>query len=136
MTKRELITKWGGMIAASWAEEIETGKPKRPTKSYEDYENFVVECKNNGYVDGTREELWNKAITYAERLDYKSMLPLQKVRLKMGLSQSQLADKSEINIRLLQSYESGARSLKKASYENVKKLADALGVTPEDIVEL
>lgn len=135
MTKRELIIKWGGIIAASEAEEIETGMPERPAKTYERYTIiFVEDCKNNGYVDGTAEDIWNKASKYAERLNYKSMCPLQKTRLKVGLSQSQLADKAGISVRVLQSYENGARELQKASYETVKSLADALGVSPEDIV--
>lgn len=58
---------------------------------------------------------------------------LQKVRLSKGLSQSQLARASGINVRIIQYYEQGSRDLYEASYSRVKALADALGVSCEEL---
>lgn len=59
---------------------------------------------------------------------------LQEVRLEAGLSQSQLAEKSGISIRTLQSWESGARDIRKAAVETVIALAEALGCNINDII--
>ena len=54
------------------------------------------------------------------------MTNLKIVRESKGLTQSQLAKASGVNVRLIQNYEQGFRSLNKASVETVLKLADAL----------
>lgn len=64
----------------------------------------------------------------------KSMTPLQRVRLQNGLSQTALAEKAMINLRTLQEYEQGRKSLAKASYYTVVSLARALDVLPETIL--
>lgn len=66
--------------------------------------------------------------------DNKSMTPLQRVRLEKGLSQTALAEKAVINLRTLQEYEQGRKSLAKASYYTVVSLARALDVYPDSIV--
>ena len=132
MTKRDIIIKWGGIIAAGWAAE-EVGRPMRPTESTERYERFLAECMSAGYVNGCAEELWNKAITYAERLPVKTMHPLQLARLRAGLSQSQLAEISGVNIRMVQNYEQRVKDLRKASYDTVEALAEALNVDARTI---
>lgn len=57
---------------------------------------------------------------------------LQEIRLHRGLSQSQLAKASGINVRILQYYEQGSRDLFEASYSRVIALANALEVSPAD----
>jgi transcriptional regulator with XRE-family HTH domain len=57
---------------------------------------------------------------------------LQEIRLSKGLSQSQLAKASGINVRILQYYEQGARDLFEASYSRVVALANALDVSPAE----
>ena len=60
---------------------------------------------------------------------------LAELREQKGLSQSQLAKASGISVRTIQAYEQGARKLRGASYDNLKKLSDALGVTSEELVK-
>ena len=59
---------------------------------------------------------------------------LQQQRRLMAYSQRILAERSGVNLRTLQQYESGAKDLHKASYDTVKALADALCCTPEAIL--
>lgn len=59
---------------------------------------------------------------------------LQKVRQAAGLSQSELADKAGISIRTLQSWEIGARDIRRASVETALRLAGALGCNINDII--
>ena len=58
---------------------------------------------------------------------------LQEYRKRMKLTQSELADISGVNIRTLQQYELGTKSIKKAAAESVVALADALHCSPKDL---
>ena len=60
---------------------------------------------------------------------------LAELREQKGMSQSQLAKASGISVRTIQAYEQGARKLSGASYDNLKKLSDALGVAIEELVK-
>lgn len=62
-------------------------------------------------------------------------MKLQDRRIKIGLSQSQLADKAGVNVRMLQKYETGDRDIKKASGETIYKLSMALGCKMEDLMK-
>lgn len=65
------------------------------------------------------------------------MSKLQAHRKAAGLSQSQLAAKVEgLNLRTLQYYEQGALDINKAAAITVYRLAVALGVPVEDLLEL
>ena len=55
-------------------------------------------------------------------------------RTAAGLSQSQLAKSAGISVRVLQNYEQGARDIKKAAAEAVLRIAQALGITVEDLL--
>ena len=59
---------------------------------------------------------------------------LATIRVERGLGQKELADKSGVNIRQIQSFESGERDIKNASLKNALALADALGVHPRELV--
>lgn len=63
------------------------------------------------------------------------MTKLQALRKSSGLSQSQLADLSGVNLRSLQYYEQGAKDINKASAQTVFALARALGCAMEDLME-
>jgi len=63
------------------------------------------------------------------------MTNLKAVRESKGLSQSQLAKASGVNVRLIQHYEQAFRDINKASVETVLKLADALECDIRDIME-
>lgn len=52
----------------------------------------------------------------------------EKPSWKGMMSLSELSEKTGISIDCLKSYSSGRRDLRKASYETVEKIADALGV--------
>lgn len=60
---------------------------------------------------------------------------LKELRNKSGLSQSQLADKSGVNLRMIQKYEIGERSITKASGETLQSLAETLGCKMEDLMK-
>lgn len=60
---------------------------------------------------------------------------LQGIRSWRGMSQSELSKASGISVRTIQAYEQGARKLSGASYDNLKKLSDALEVTIEELVK-
>ena len=62
------------------------------------------------------------------------MTKLQTIRKSSGLSQSQLAELSGVNLRSLQYYEQGAKDVNKAAAETVFALARALGCTMEDLL--
>lgn len=62
------------------------------------------------------------------------MTNLQKYRISCGLSQSQLAEKVGISVRVLQNYEQEVRNLDKAAARTVLKIARAVGKTVEDLI--
>lgn len=63
------------------------------------------------------------------------MTKLQNIRKAKGLSQAQLAVAAEVNVRMLQKYEQGERSINKAEALTVYKLAQVLGCSVEDLLE-
>lgn len=62
-------------------------------------------------------------------------MSLKKIREKKGLSQSQLARASGVNVRMIQHYEQGFKDIKKAQVMTVIALADALEVDVKDIIK-
>lgn len=64
------------------------------------------------------------------------MNKLKAMRLKAGLSQSQLAKDVPMNLITLQRYEQGYRDINKASADMVFKIANALNCKPEDIMNM
>lgn len=59
---------------------------------------------------------------------------LQRWRKERGLSQSELAAKSGVNVRLIQHYEQGSKDINKAQVVTVINLAEALGCNVRDII--
>lgn len=64
------------------------------------------------------------------------MTKLKAIRQNSGLSQSQLSDKSGVNLRTLQYYEQGYKDINNAQVITLFKLAQVLGVNIEDLLEL
>ena len=62
------------------------------------------------------------------------MSHLKEKRKEAGMSQAQLAEKSGVNIRMIQHYEQGFKDFDKASVETAVKLAKALKCTVEDLI--
>jgi transcriptional regulator with XRE-family HTH domain len=63
------------------------------------------------------------------------MTNLKKMREAAGMTQIQLADLSGINVRVLQHYEQGTKTIEKAKLETILKLAIALKCSIGDIIE-
>ena len=59
---------------------------------------------------------------------------LKQVRERKGLSQSQLAIKSGVNLRMIQNYEQGAKNINTARLLTIVELAQALGCSVCDIL--
>lgn len=63
------------------------------------------------------------------------MTKLKTLRQAKGLSQSQLAEKAEINVRVLQHYEQGSRDLDHANIGTILRICIALDCKLEDVIE-
>lgn len=63
------------------------------------------------------------------------MSNLKRIRKESGLTQSQLAEASGVNIRMIQYYEQGVKDINAAGALTVYKIARALNSTVEDILE-
>lgn len=50
------------------------------------------------------------------------------------MTQAQLAEKSGVNVRMVQYYENGFKDLRKAAFETGLKIAEALGCDPRDLL--
>lgn len=61
---------------------------------------------------------------------------LKAIRTASGLSQSQLAKASGVNIRIIQAIEQGWRDINKADAITVYKLSQALNCNMEDLLSL
>ena len=67
-------------------------------------------------------------------MDNKNTSKLQSVRLAAGLSQSQLANAAELNVRMLQYYEQGVKDINGAKLATLLKLCLALECKLGDIL--
>lgn len=63
------------------------------------------------------------------------MTKLRVARLAAGLSQSQLAAKSGVGVRMIQHYEQGQKPIDKAQIGTVLRLSVALGCSLGEILE-
>lgn len=78
-----------------------------------------------------------KFVDTVNRIARYKQLPtrLQTLRRMLGYSQKILAEKSGVNIRTIQQYETRAKNINKGSIENVSALARAFGCRVEDLME-
>lgn len=60
---------------------------------------------------------------------------LKQIRVSFGLTQTELADLSGINVKSIASYEQNPEKINKASVETVYNIADSLGCNIEDLIE-
>ena len=71
-----------------------------------------------------------------ERLkEYYTQTALARLRTLAGLSQHELAERSGINVRIIQSYEQRLRDINKAQLSTVAALAKALDCCTDDLME-
>lgn len=64
---------------------------------------------------------------------YKSRL--KRIRVSSGLTQTELAHLSGINVKSIASYEQNPNKINKASVETIYNIADSLGCNIEDLIE-
>lgn len=62
-------------------------------------------------------------------------MTIKALRESRGLSQSQLAKATGISVRTLQSYEQGQRDIYKMQLQTASRIAQALGVKIEKLLE-
>lgn len=67
------------------------------------------------------------------REDYKTNL--QYFRNLKRISQAELAERAQVNLRTLQDYEQGQKPINNARAGTVARLADVLGVSIRDLLE-
>lgn len=60
---------------------------------------------------------------------------LVRIRKASGLTQTQLSERSGVNVRMIQYYEQGVKDINKAQAITVYKLAEALGCNMRDLIE-
>ncbi|MDO4939408.1 MAG: helix-turn-helix transcriptional regulator [Lachnospiraceae bacterium] len=122
---------WAGWITAYW--QWKTGRSFR-----EIFENIKLseiirmyhpyhEMDENSFVE-TAEDIISKR-------QGGRMTKLAAMRIRSGLSQSQLASKAGVNIRNIQQYEQRAKDISKAGADTVLRLARALNCEVEDLIE-
>ena len=66
----------------------------------------------------------------------EKMTNLKRIRLDKNMSQSKLAELSGVNVRLIQDYEQGHKSVNNAKAITVYQLAEALDCTVGDLLEI
>ena len=62
-------------------------------------------------------------------------MKLKTIRESKALTQAQLSARSGVSLRMIQHYEQGQKDLSKAQYRTLKKLAEALDVTIDELLE-
>lgn len=67
--------------------------------------------------------------------EIESTTNLKLIRVMSGLSQSELAEASGVNVRMIQHYEQGVKDINRAAALTVYRLAQALECTVEDLLE-
>ena len=62
-------------------------------------------------------------------------MTLRELRKQAGLSQKELAEKSGVYVRQIRRVELGTSQIENVTLANAKRLADALGVSIEELLE-
>lgn len=96
--------------------------------SMDEFEKFVPELADS--EEGKREKIYEKILKKP-----KGKARLQVIRNECGYSQRELAEKSGVNLRTLQQYESKAKDINKAAVSTLMALSRTLGCKMTDIME-
>lgn len=64
------------------------------------------------------------------------MSKLKKIRESLGMTQACLADKSGVNLRMIQHYEQGVKDINHAQVITVWRLSEALNCQIEDLLDI
>ena len=91
-----------------------------------------------GMYDTLHEADISKFVIHLDTLlkEYYNQSMLARIRAYANLSQSMLAEKSGVNVRVIQSYEQGIRDINKAQFYTVVSLAEVLGCNPVELLEI
>ena len=120
---------WGGWILAYY--QWYTGRPFKDIRAHISMEkilqlyNPLHEASEEKFVDTV-----NALITKE-----KTPTKLHLQREQRGISQRELAEKSGVNLRTLQQYESRAKDIDKAAVQRILAMANVLGCQIEDLME-
>lgn len=82
----------------------------------------------------TAEHMSESRIAETVREAVQALPPLRRERLRQGLSQTELAQKSGVNIRQIQRVELGESEAGNLTAKNLIALADALNIDPHALV--
>ena len=63
------------------------------------------------------------------------MTNLKTLRMSTGLTQSEFAERANVNVRVLQHYEQGSKNIDGAKIETLLSIANVIGCRISDIVE-
>jgi transcriptional regulator with XRE-family HTH domain len=87
---------------------------------------------------GGRRSLYHKIriFKFKERGGKIMITNLKRIRQANNLSQSKLAEKAEVNFRMIQNYEQGFKDINKAQAITLYKIAQVLDCMIEDLLEL
>ena len=80
-------------------------------------------------------ETGEKDMKEIEKFSRELGLKIAMVRKERGLTQAELAKRSQVSLRSIQMYEQRNKDINKASVDTVYRLAKALGCTTEDLME-
>jgi DNA-binding transcriptional regulator YiaG len=85
-------------------------------------------------------DIWNwrekEIARRSRRKDGDERTNLKRIREAVGLTQSQLSEASGVNVRMIQYYEQGFKDINGASALTVYRLAEALGTTVGELLEI
>lgn len=73
-------------------------------------------------------------IALKKAIEEKQSTGLRAARISAGLTQQQLADASDVNVRQIQRVENGESSAGNLTARNLLAIADALGIDPHDLI--
>ncbi len=101
---------------------------------------YILEAVPAGDMIGMYDTLHEADITkYTMAMDerlsaYYTNTALSRIRNAMGISQAELAKRSGVNVRIIQSYEQKQRDINKAQISTISSLAHALDCRIEDLL--
>lgn len=102
---------------------------------------YVLSAVGAGEMIGMYDTMHEADISkFVEAVDEKlaefyTQTALTRMRIAYGLSQSELAERSGVNVRVIQSYEQRLRDINKAQFSTVVALARALECEAEDLMD-
>lgn len=102
---------------------------------------YVLQAMPSGEMLGMYDTLHEADITkFVTNVDYiidsyYEQTALTRMRNNVGISQLELANRSGVNVRVIQSYEQKLRDINKAQLSTVANLAKSLDCSPLDLME-